>query len=151
MQPAVGMLLERVVPSPGAEVGNGGAEGKSVWLPEGTIVGVNPWVSSRRRDVFGEDVNVFRPERWLEVEGPEGEKGERGERARAMERSFLAVSCFFSIHSYCLTQLSPMGKGLLGRVYLLTGRCVNSSAPAVGRAWARTSPCWKCRNWCRSC
>jgi cytochrome P450 len=32
----------------------------------GTIVGVNPWVMHRDQEVFGEDVETFRPERWLE-------------------------------------------------------------------------------------
>ena len=28
-------------------------------------MGVNPWVVHRDRSVFGEDVEIFRPERWL--------------------------------------------------------------------------------------
>jgi cytochrome P450 len=29
-------------------------------------VGINPWVIHRRTDIFGEDVEDFRPERWLD-------------------------------------------------------------------------------------
>lgn len=75
LHPAVGMLLERLVPAGGATVGNS-------WLPEGTIVGVNPWVMSRDRSVYGEDVDKYRPERWLEADA---------NTLRLMERNFLAV------------------------------------------------------------
>ncbi|KAI9654563.1 MAG: hypothetical protein M1831_005324 [Alyxoria varia] len=59
--PAVGLLLERQVPQAGA----------IVWgerVPAGTIVGCNAWVLHRRPDVFGEDAQEFRPERWLEAD-----------------------------------------------------------------------------------
>jgi hypothetical protein len=39
MHPAVGLLLERYVPK-------GGIELAGKYLPEGTIVGVNPWVAA---------------------------------------------------------------------------------------------------------
>jgi cytochrome P450 len=59
LHPAVGMSLPRVVPVDGIEI-----DGK--FLPAGTIVGVNPWVVHRDQEVFGEEVETFRPERWLE-------------------------------------------------------------------------------------
>ena len=31
-----------------------------------TIVGANPWVIHRNTDVYGDNVEEFRPERWLE-------------------------------------------------------------------------------------
>jgi len=34
-----------------------------------TWIGVNPWVLSRNTDLYGPDVDVFRPERWLEDTG----------------------------------------------------------------------------------
>ncbi|KAK3686520.1 hypothetical protein LTR37_019728 [Vermiconidia calcicola] len=74
MHPAVGLLLERVVPA-------GGAELDGVWLPEGTIVGMNPWVAARDKATYGEDAYQFRPERWLEA-------GE--EQLKVMERNFMA-------------------------------------------------------------
>ena len=74
MHPAVGMLLERKVPKGGAEVGG-------VWLPEGTVVGMNPWVAARDISVYGSDAHEFRPERWLEAD----EK-----QLKQMDRNFLA-------------------------------------------------------------
>lgn len=58
MHPPIGMLMERYVPP-------GGAILAGHFLPEGTIVGVNPWVVARDRDVFGNDADNFRPDRWL--------------------------------------------------------------------------------------
>lgn len=56
-----GLILERVVPSGGALV-------DGYHLPTGTIVGVNAWVIHRNTEIFGPDVDAFKPERWLEVE-----------------------------------------------------------------------------------
>ncbi|KAF5006060.1 hypothetical protein FDECE_7542 [Fusarium decemcellulare] len=60
MHPPVGQLLERHVPKGGIDLGNH-------FLPEGTIVGMNPWVAGRNKQVYGSDCNTFRPERWLEA------------------------------------------------------------------------------------
>lgn len=79
MHPAVGLLLERVVPYGGAEVGG-------AWLAGGTVVGINPWVAARDKEVYGEDTDNFRPERWLEADG---------NKLKLMERNFLAVSRLF--------------------------------------------------------
>ncbi|RMD41176.1 hypothetical protein DV735_g3941, partial [Chaetothyriales sp. CBS 134920] len=73
MHPAVGLLLERYVPK-------GGIELDGHYLPEGTIVGVNPWVAARNKDIYGSDADIFRPERWLEASA---------EQAAAMERASL--------------------------------------------------------------
>lgn len=70
LHPAIGMLLERHVPPSGATIA-----GRKV--PGGTIVGCNPWVLHRRTEIFGEDVEAFRPERWLEA-GPEQLKTMKG-------------------------------------------------------------------------
>lgn len=77
LHPAVGMSLPRVVPSGGAVIA-----GK--YLPAGTVVGCNPWVLHRNKEVYGDDFDQFRPERWL-TEG-EGEKGKTGD----MHRFFFA-------------------------------------------------------------
>ena len=58
LHPAVGMSLPRVVP-------NGGTTVNGVYIPAGTIIGANPWVVHRLKSIFGEDVDDFRPERWL--------------------------------------------------------------------------------------
>lgn len=56
--PAVGMSLPRTVPK-------GGVTMAGKYLPAGTVVGVNPWVVHRNREVYGDDVEQFRPDRWL--------------------------------------------------------------------------------------
>ncbi|KAK4670011.1 uncharacterized protein QC763_207920 [Podospora pseudopauciseta] len=63
IHPATGFILERIVPK-------GGVTLHGVYLPAGTVVGVNSWVLHRNKDIFGEDVHSFRPERW--VDGDEG-------------------------------------------------------------------------------
>ncbi|KAK5081206.1 hypothetical protein LTR05_008000 [Lithohypha guttulata] len=60
IHPAVGLLLERVVPAGGVSITN-------TFLPEGTILGICPWVLHRDKRVFGQDADIFRPERWLEA------------------------------------------------------------------------------------
>lgn len=76
MHPAVGQLLERLVPARGETVAG-------VWLPEGTVVGVNPWVVARDESVYGHDAYEYRPERWLNADEAQ---------LRLMERNFLAVT-----------------------------------------------------------
>ena len=73
LHPAVGMCLERYVP-------RGGAVICGRHLPEGTIVGANPWVAGRDPAVYGKDALEFKPERWIEAEA---------EQLRVMERNFL--------------------------------------------------------------
>ena len=70
MCPALGSMLERVVPPSGATI-------CGVPIPAGTIVGCNAWVVQRHKPTFGDDCDVFRPERWL---------GD-AETTRAMERA----------------------------------------------------------------
>lgn len=74
MHPAVGLLLERVVPQGGADFGG-------VSLPEGTVVGMNPWTASRDKSTYGADADEFRPERWLEVDESQ---------LKIMDRNFMA-------------------------------------------------------------
>ncbi|KAK3112206.1 hypothetical protein LTR53_011770 [Teratosphaeriaceae sp. CCFEE 6253] len=49
-------------------VGKGGLMLGGLYAPEGTEITCNPWLVHRDRAVFGEDAEVFRPERWLESE-----------------------------------------------------------------------------------
>lgn len=69
LHPAPGLPLERIVPPQGAEIAGH-------FVPGGTIVGCSAWVIHRNRDIFGEDVEVFRPERWLVDESKSVEKEE---------------------------------------------------------------------------
>ncbi|KAI0907735.1 cytochrome P450 [Ustulina deusta] len=78
MYPAAGLPLERVVPEPGMEIAGRYVRG-------GTIVGCSAWLIHRRPEIFGDDVDVYRPERWLVDEtlpGPQREERER--RVREM-------------------------------------------------------------------
>ena len=61
LHPAAGLLLERYTPPQGIEI-------CGRFIPGNTIVGCNAWVLHRRKEIFGEDVEVFRPERWIEAE-----------------------------------------------------------------------------------
>lgn len=58
----VGLMLERIVPKEGFTLPDGR------YIPGGTLVGMNPWVIHRNEDVFGPDVESFRPERWLQLD-----------------------------------------------------------------------------------
>jgi cytochrome P450 len=77
MHPAPGLPLERVVPETGAEIAGEFVKG-------GTIVGVSAWVVHRRKEVFGEDAEVYRPERWLVGQG----RGEVSETEREAEEKY---------------------------------------------------------------
>lgn len=59
MHPPVGNILERVVPAAGLALRDGRV------IAPGTIVGMNQWVVSRDQEIYGDDADVFRPERWL--------------------------------------------------------------------------------------
>lgn len=59
VRPAVGLGIYRNVPPEGVEI-----DGK--FYPGGTQVAVNGWVLHRDRTIFGDDVEVYRPERWFE-------------------------------------------------------------------------------------
>lgn len=58
LHPAPGLPMERIVPPQGAEIAGR-------FVPGGTIVGCSAWVIHRNKDIFGEDVDAYRPERWL--------------------------------------------------------------------------------------
>ncbi|KAI1444384.1 cytochrome P450 [Annulohypoxylon stygium] len=78
LHPAAGLPLERIVPEPGAEIAGQYVKG-------GTIVGCSAWIIHRRPEIWGEDVDDFRPERWLVDEKLKGEeKIEQERRVREM-------------------------------------------------------------------
>lgn len=68
--PAAGLPLERVVPPQGTEIAGNFVKG-------GTIVGCSAWVIHRRTEVFGADVEDFRPERWLVDQSKDKESEEK--------------------------------------------------------------------------
>lgn len=59
LHPAVGMSLPRLVPVGGFEAGGH-------FFPAGVVLGANPWVVHQDKDIYGEDADQFRPERWLQ-------------------------------------------------------------------------------------
>ncbi|KAK7715838.1 hypothetical protein SLS63_011253 [Diaporthe eres] len=76
LHPVIGMALPRRVPGGGMAV-------HGLAIPPGTTVGCNPVSLHRSPEIFGDDAEVFRPERWL-VGGGDGNDDE--EKTRAMER-----------------------------------------------------------------
>ncbi|KAI1106570.1 cytochrome P450 [Jackrogersella minutella] len=78
LHPAAGLPLERIVPEAGAEIAGHYVKG-------GTIVGCSAWIIHRRPEIWGEDVDEFRPERFLVDEALTGEaKTEQERRVREM-------------------------------------------------------------------
>ncbi|ERT03266.1 hypothetical protein HMPREF1624_01572 [Sporothrix schenckii ATCC 58251] len=51
------------------------------FVPGGTRIAPSIWALTRRKDVFGEDVDVFRPERWLSAPTPVPARVADGERS----------------------------------------------------------------------
>ncbi|KGO43608.1 Cytochrome P450 [Penicillium expansum] len=81
LHPAVGLMLERVVPAEGLQLPGGGP-----FLPAGTIVGANPWIIHRSH-VFGENAESFVPERWLKM-GTESEMSFQDRRQKMLRATF---------------------------------------------------------------
>lgn len=73
LHPVIGMALPRRVPAGGMAV-----RGLAT-IPPGTTVGCNPVSLHRNPEIFGDDADVFRPERWLA-------DGNDEDKTRAMER-----------------------------------------------------------------
>lgn len=74
LNPALALPMERVVPLAGLQIGD-------VFLPPGTVVGINPWVLHRDKRIFGPDAEAWRPGRWLEGDA---------EKVKNMEQHLLA-------------------------------------------------------------
>ena len=62
MHPVIGGILERIVPAEGLTLPDGR------FIAPGTKVGISAWVSSRNKEIYGEDADIYRPERWLKAE-----------------------------------------------------------------------------------
>lgn len=60
IHPATSFTLERVVPAGGMTSPNGHT------LPAGTIVSASPWSIHFNKEVYGDDVDTFNPDRWLQ-------------------------------------------------------------------------------------
>ncbi len=76
LDPPFTLPLEREVPAGGLTVGG-------TYFPEGTQVGMNPYIINRHRPTFGEDADYWRPSRWLV---------DNDEHRRKLEGSVMTVS-----------------------------------------------------------
>lgn len=79
VNPGISMIFERVVPDEGFTLPD------ARFVPGGTIMGVNPFVTNRDKGIFGEDVDLFCPERWLQADGESQETFSR--RLRRMRET----------------------------------------------------------------
>ena len=70
MWPPLTGLASKVAPPQGETV-NG------IFIPGGVEVAFNPLMTMRRKDVFGDDAKIFRPERWIEADATTRHKYER--------------------------------------------------------------------------
>lgn len=61
LHPVLGMSPSRTVPAGGLHV-------HGMYIPPGTRVGCNPVSLHRNPDIFGEDADDYRPERWLDTD-----------------------------------------------------------------------------------
>ncbi|EPS25476.1 hypothetical protein POX_c03861 [Penicillium oxalicum] len=79
LHPAAGLPLERIVPKQGAEI-------DGHFVPGGTIVGCSAWLIHMDKETFGDDVESYRPERWLPDETRcQTESGQEAELRRIKE------------------------------------------------------------------
>ena len=62
-----GAIKDTVLP-----IGGGKDEQSPVFVPKGRLVGINIYAMHHRKDLFGEDANIYRPERWLDTEDEKG-------------------------------------------------------------------------------
>ncbi|QIW99451.1 hypothetical protein AMS68_004969 [Peltaster fructicola] len=60
--PPVTGILAKQVPPEGAWID---VDGVKKFAPAGTQIGWNPWGITRNKVIFGEDSDIFRPERWM--------------------------------------------------------------------------------------
>ena len=76
MRPGTTGAFPKVVPPQGETV-------QETFLPGGTVIAMNVPAILRSKDIFGPDVDVFRPERWLEAS-----REDRVEMEREVEMMF---------------------------------------------------------------
>jgi hypothetical protein len=61
IHPATGLPMQRIVPPEGTTIAGR-------FIPGHSTVGINAWVAHRNKEVYGQDADDWRPERWLEIE-----------------------------------------------------------------------------------
>lgn len=85
IHPPVSSLSVKEVPKTGDTF-------KGMYFPPGTKLGISMWALTRHQDLFGEDADEFRPERWIEAKQAADQEEKRGHsneaRARLKEMEF---------------------------------------------------------------
>ena len=112
LHPPFCLPLERVAPAGGIKIGDR-------YFPEGTQIGMNPYVVNRHRPTFGEDAECWRPDRWL-VNDPD--------HRRKLESSIMTVRSWETIIMF---QYSFQNRSL---------------ALADAHVWENTSRYWRSRS-----
>lgn len=105
LHPALGQILPRVVPQ-------GGIHLCGTFLPQGTEVGCNAWTVHRDKSVFGEDADIFRPERWLDPDEEKVRNMDRyhfvfGAGSRTCKHNRPIVNCTSLTTHQVLADMSP--------------------------------------------
>lgn len=78
----VGMPLGRIVPAGGTVI-------RGYAIPEGTWILMPQWCMGHNKDIYGDDVDIFRPERWLREDDESEEEAEkRVEAWRKVDNTF---------------------------------------------------------------
>ncbi|KAF2214085.1 hypothetical protein CERZMDRAFT_38503 [Cercospora zeae-maydis SCOH1-5] len=96
MYPPVTGLLAKRVPDGGTSID---VDGEEKFVPGGTQIGWNSWGMMRHEEIFGEDVEIFRPERWLPTRrglgcGGDAEGHAERERERIAKMTETVGLCF---------------------------------------------------------
>jgi cytochrome P450 len=71
LAPPVTGLLAKMVPEGGVDID---VDGVKKFAPGGTQIGWNSWGMMRNAKIFGPDLEVYRPERWLAADRSQAEK-----------------------------------------------------------------------------
>lgn len=107
VHPPFGLPLERIVPEGGLSI-------SGEFIPAGTIVGMNGWVVHRDRDVFGDDADQWRPERWLEAD--ESTKARMDQGLLTVREIFTPPrNCWLCADVYVIAQFGGGHRSCLGK------------------------------------
>lgn len=134
MHPAVGMIMERIVPSGGLALPDGR------FVAPGTIVGMNPWVVHRNQEIFGADADRFNPDRWLKGEDEDEETyRERLKRMKDADLTFGAGNRVCLGQNLALMECNKVVATLFSRYNVGSSLpFVFVVNPAYGSYWSRS-------------
>lgn len=115
LHPPFCLQFERIVPAGGLMVCD-------KFLPEGTVVGMNPYVVNRHKGYYGKDADQWRPERWLGLSEDEKRRLEQGIMTVGLSQASCAMR----------TNETSLGRD-------------------VAYVWARMWPCSRSKRSCQRC